>query len=80
MGLYYRILKGPTEISILGMEALNNSQVSQLHGIHNLVSYHREIAVSAAYSEDGIYLCKEHVCLPKMKTIEGVFTHLNSRK
>ena len=80
MGLYYRIMKGPTELSILGKGTVSHSQISKLQGINILVSYHREVAVSAAYSEDGIYLCRDKVCLPKMKTLEEALIHLNSRK
>ena len=80
MGLYYRIMKGPTELSILGKGTVNHSQIAKLQGINILVSYHREVAVSAAYSEDGIYLCRDKVCLPKMKTLEEALIHLNSSK
>ena len=80
MGLYYRILKGPAELSVLGQEAISHSQITKLQGLNILVSYHREIAVSAAYSDDGIYLCRDKVCLPKMKTLDEAIIHLNSSK
>ncbi len=80
MGLYYRILKGPAELSVLGQEAISHSQITKLQGLNILVSYHREIAVSAAYSDDGIYLCRNKVCLPKMKTLDEAIIHLNSSK
>ena len=80
MGLYYRILKGPAELSVLGQEAISHSQITKLQGLNILVSYHREIAVSAAYSDDGIYLCRNKVCLPKMKTLDEAIIHLHSSK
>ncbi|MEJ6506482.1 MAG: thioredoxin domain-containing protein [Crocinitomicaceae bacterium] len=80
MGLYYRILKGPAELSVLGQEAISHSQITKLQGLNILVSYHRELAVSAAYSDDGIYLCRDKVCLPKMKTLDEAIIHLNSSK
>lgn len=70
MAFYLRVLKGPTEISILGMEPISASDLSQLADAHTLISYHQELEMSSDYIDHAFYLCKDKTCLPKMSSIE----------
>jgi uncharacterized protein YyaL (SSP411 family) len=78
MSLYDILLRGSKEISILLPTPLAQSELSKLIQKSHIISYHKELPISAGQKENGIYLCQNNRCLPKISSIQELVKHLAS--
>ena len=78
MSLYDILLRGSKEISILLSAPLAQSELSKLIQKNHIISYHKELPMSAGQKENGIYLCQNNRCLPKISSIQELVKHLAS--
>jgi|SaaInlStandDraft_1057018.scaffolds.fasta_scaffold01524_6 uncharacterized protein YyaL (SSP411 family) len=78
MALYYRLFLGIKEIHVLTGAIPTKADLSALIRSNRVVSYHKEIPMSSAYKETGIYLCENKVCLPKIASIKTLLEELKN--
>ena len=78
MALYERLLRGSKEISVLIHTPLDHAELSKLIQKSHVISYHKELPMSHGQKENGIYLCQNKSCLPKMSSINELIEALDS--
>ena len=78
MALYERLLRGSKEISVLLSTPLEHAELSKFIQNSHVISYHKELPMSHGQKENGIYLCQNKVCLPKMSSINELLKALDS--
>ena len=78
MALYERLLSGSKEISVLLPVHPEYADLSKLIQNNHVISYHKELPMSNGQKENGIYLCQNKSCLPKMSSISELLNALDS--
>ena len=78
MGFYDKILRGSKEITVLLAKPLVHSELSRLIQKNHIISYHQELPMSAEQKKNGIYLCQNKSCLPKISSISELLEALDS--
>ena len=78
IALYKRVLRGTKEISLLITMPLKHLELSKLIQNGHVISYHKELPMSTGQAENGIYLCQNRRCLPKMSSISELIEALDS--
>ena len=78
MALYERLLNGSKEISVLLPAHPEYADLSKLIHNNHVISYHKELPMSNGQKENGIYLCQNKSCLPKMSSISELLEALDS--
>ena len=78
IALYERLLSGSKEISVLLSAPPEHAELSKLIKNSHVISYHRELPMSQGQKENGIYLCQNKSCLPKMSSIHELLEALDS--
>lgn len=78
MALYERLLSGSKEISVLLPAHPEYADLSKLIHNNHVISYHKELPMSNGQKENGIYLCQNKSCLPKMSSISELLEALDS--
>ena len=78
MALYERLLSGSKEISVLLPAPPEYAGLSKLIQNSHVISYHKELPMSHGQKENGIYLCQNKSCLPKMSSISELLEALDS--
>jgi uncharacterized protein YyaL (SSP411 family) len=77
MGFYDIILRGSKEITVLLAKPLVHSELSRLIQKNHIISYHQELPMSAEQKKNGIYLCQNKSCLPKISSINELLEALD---
>ena len=78
IALYERLLSGSKEISVLLSAPPEHAVLSKLIQNSHVISYHKELPMSQGQKENGIYLCQNKSCLPKMSSIHELLEALDS--
>ena len=78
MSIYDLILRGSKEITLLLSKPLVHSEISTIFQKNHVISYHTELPMSYEIKEDGIYLCQNQHCLPKMTSVNELLEALDT--
>ena len=74
--LYLKLSQSNTEITILNDDSVSVGALKHLIHPFKTISYHETIPMSNGFLE-GIYVCKDKTCLPKINSVEDLLIKLN---